>query len=504
MDIAFFLKVVKSMKNKSIIKMNNIEAKNYFLKSTSYCNIELPEYFDFSPLLIDIDSKLKGKRLSDYNSNVDIKKLDDVNCILLNNKDGQYAWRPYEIIHPAIYIQLVNDITEKENWNLICSRLKKLQNNKNIICCSLPFDNKENDSKKEIVLNWWKEFEQRSISLALEYEYIGCTDITNCYGSLYTHTIPWALHTKKVAKDSCSDKTLIGNIIDKSIQSMHYNQTNGIPQGSVLMDFIAEIVLSYADNELEKNLIKQGIKDYRILRYRDDYKIYAHEVSTINMILKSLTQVLSELNFKINSQKTLISNDIIDNSIKKDKIYSIENLSNDSVGIQKFLLLARNFVKIYSSSGTIVTILRNFYINKISKTKKNIPYAKEMISILVDIMIINPKTYGIASVIISKLLISFNKTEKNKVIKQIKIKFDKISNTNYLEIWLQRLTIVDDRNKKYKSSLCKKIYEDNNIWNSTWTTLLINENLIINRDKLNNINSVIDIGQVKSNDVYDY
>lgn len=35
---------------------------------------------------------------------------------------------------------------------------------------------------------------------------------------------------------------------------MQHNQTNGIPQGSVLMDFVAEIVLGYVDLRLSKEL----------------------------------------------------------------------------------------------------------------------------------------------------------------------------------------------------------------------------------------------------------
>ena len=46
---------------------------------------------------------------------------------------------------------------------------------------------------------------------------------------------------------------------------MTNNQTNGIPQGSVLMDFIAEIVLGYADLLLTQKLNDNGIEDYKII-----------------------------------------------------------------------------------------------------------------------------------------------------------------------------------------------------------------------------------------------
>ena len=40
---------------------------------------------------------------------------------------------------------------------------------------------------------------------------------------------------------------------------MSYGQTNGIPQGSILTDFIAEIVLGYADEQISSEINKNKI-----------------------------------------------------------------------------------------------------------------------------------------------------------------------------------------------------------------------------------------------------
>ena len=61
-------------------------------------------------------------------------------------------------------------------------------------------------------------------------------------------------------------QNILGNIIDKSIQNAQNQQTNGIPQGSVLMDFIAEIILGYIDRILGVYLKKQKIKGSRYRR----------------------------------------------------------------------------------------------------------------------------------------------------------------------------------------------------------------------------------------------
>ena len=36
---------------KTILELSNLEAKSFFLKQKAYCSIDLPQYFDFQPLL---------------------------------------------------------------------------------------------------------------------------------------------------------------------------------------------------------------------------------------------------------------------------------------------------------------------------------------------------------------------------------------------------------------------------------------------------------------------
>ena len=169
------------------------------------------------------------------------------------------------------------------------------------------------------VANWWNEVEQLSLEQALEYSYLFSTDISDCYGSIYTHTITWALHSKEKAKQFLKDNSLKleGDNIDWLIRQMTNNQTNGIPQGSVLMDLIAEIVLGYADLLLSKNLEDNNIEDYKIIRYRDDYRIFVNNTQTGNKIIKILTEVMIELGFKLNATKTQKTEDIIEGSLKK-------------------------------------------------------------------------------------------------------------------------------------------------------------------------------------------
>jgi RNA-directed DNA polymerase len=462
-----------------VLDLNHTDAKQYFLKEESYFNFDLPTYFVFENLIRAVSTHIGAQDISTFystyhNPQGQLKRhspadFEDVNYKFLNNKDGKFAWRPFQLIHPALYVSLVNKITEQANWNLIVTRFNQFQANPNIRCYSIPLrsDNDQTD-KASSISQWWQIIEQQSLELALKYEYILHTDISDCYGSIYTHSVPWAIHTKPTAKAQRRDQNLVGNAIDKHLQDMSYGQTNGLPQGSVLMDFIAETVLGYADLELFNRIQQDNLQDYEIIRYRDDYRIFSNNPQTAEHITKLLTEILIELGMRLNAQKTVVSNNVIKNSIKSDKLYWI-NSKRGVKNIQEHLLLIHKLSEEHPNSGSLSKALNKFYnrIKGISESNQNI---RVLTSILVDIMYKNPKTYPIASAILSKLLSLIpDNDEKNEILNLVCSRFDKIPNTGHIKIWLQRLTIKLDRQKAYDENLCRKVNDAMiHIWNSDW------------------------------------
>lgn len=467
---------------KTILELSNTEAQAFFFRKEIYCSIDLPPYFDFQPLLDKLSQMGKLKTLS-----VDKAKLhDDVNYKMYNNKDGFFSWRPLQLINPAIYTHLVYIITQDGTWNLIQERFREFQENKNICCCSIPLaevEERTNAKKKDTILHWWEEVEQKSIEYALDYSYMLITDITNCYGSIYTHTIPWALHEKDNVKRAHFSKgtkiKYIGNEIDSIIRSMSYGQTNGIPQGSVLMDFIAEIVLGYADLELTRSIEKYNseqhqeqnkIQEYKIIRYRDDYRIFANSQNDAVKVAKLLTEVLQQLNLKINTQKTFVSNEIIRDSIKPDKFYWNEVKQKES-SLQKHLLLIYALSLKYPNTGTLEKVLNEFYdrLYPLSILKSE-DHIKVMVSIITDIMQKSPRVYAIACAILAKLLsLEMNNRTKMDIYDSIQRKFKMIPNAGYLQVWLQRITIKADIDISFTEPLCQRVInESERIWNIDW------------------------------------
>lgn len=268
---------------KRLIDLSNEEARAHFLKGSSYFNGDLPKYISFEPILNGVSEVMKGANYANF-KNANPNELPNVNYSFIANKDGKFAWRPYELMHPVIYVSLANTICEEDNWTSIRARLKQFEGGV-VECCSAPVMSVDHQTDVATqIKKWWQSVEQTSLIYSLEFSHLLHTDVTDCYGSLYTHSIAWALHGLPKAKEGKKKKFLLGNKIDSHIQASRYGQTNGISQGSVLMDFIAEIVLGYVDEQINFELA--GSADIRILRYRDDYRIFSNSDERAEAVLR--------------------------------------------------------------------------------------------------------------------------------------------------------------------------------------------------------------------------
>ncbi|MGX2971547.1 RNA-directed DNA polymerase [Helicobacter sp. T3_23-1059] len=458
-------------KRKNILRLDPKEARDFFLEEESYCNFNLPPYIKFEPLLKAIDDKIEENQNLTFRSVIDNEpnNFDNVNYKLFNNKNGKYDWRPFELINPFIYVYLVREITTKENWEFVQKNFKKLSKNSCVKCHSIPIQSQSKKSNKaEQITEWWEKVEQESIKYSLEFDYLFDTDITNFYPSIYTHSIAWALHTKNTAKTNRDNNNLLGNKIDKYIMAMSYGQTNGIPQGSVLMDFIAEMLLVYIDSELSKKL--NGLKrDFRIMRYRDDYKIFVNNPQIADFILKNLSIILAEMGLKLNPSKTIASQNVIQDSIKKDKVewLFVESSLREQTTLQKQLIIFHRFALNHQNSGTLnkilQTLLNDLHESK-SQNKKNTTnklfktrLGKDngvLIAILVNIASLNPKIYPVAMSILGFLL---DKVKSKTFIKNTIQKLKKINNNAYMQIWLQRAIIKLNIKADFDEHICNEV-----------------------------------------------
>lgn len=497
------------MNQKSLLEMSAEEAKKFFLKSESYFNVRLPKYFNLDAIIEDATHKLGTSDLGNILSNgwKGLKDASDVNLMTLSNKDPKYTWRNFQLIHPILYVDLVNILTQEVNWQTIINRFEEFQEDPRVKCHSIPVESTGVKSDKaEQILKWWKNLEQSQIELALDYEYCIHSDITDCYPSIYTHSIAWALHGKEWAKNNRRLEDGVGHLIDNRIQCMQGGQTNGIPQGSVLMDFIAEMLLGYADLMLLQRIKDDEITNFQILRYRDDYRIFSNNLSDAEIIMKYLSEILLDLNLKINASKTFLCTDIINDGIKRDKLYwsakstsfytnyeivtkspvlsedditdndDVENIISKKrfykLSLQKHLLQIKILGDKFPNCGQLTKALNEFYKYRIFnlKTGENqIEDVYQLISILTSIMILNPRTIELSVIIICRLLEFVSNEDAEEIINKILRKYSRKVKTDYIEIWLQRIGILVNKEKTFDSLLCQIVYNSEiKLWNSNW------------------------------------
>jgi hypothetical protein len=132
-------------------------------------------------------------------------------------------------------------------------------------------------------------------------------DIANCFDSIYTHSITWALLNREIVKDNLSkSRRTFGDKFDTLMQKLNYNETNGIVIGPEFSRIFAEIILQKIDKNVSYRLEEQNIiykVNYEIFRYVDDYFIFYDEERVIEDILKEYRLQLREYKLCISDLK---------------------------------------------------------------------------------------------------------------------------------------------------------------------------------------------------------
>lgn len=452
----------KSLIMKKIYELTTGRALKYFLQHDSYTTLELPSYVDFSSLLEEINSAIDEGKI---NFQPDSKSLmgKNINYEVLVSKDGLYSWRRITLINPLYYVYFCKLITSPSNWKAIRNKFREFESNDLFLCSSTPVSKKNTSNVAASVLNWWEDFEQKSLSLALEYEFMFSTDISNFYPSIYTHSFEWVFISKEEAKKKENNNNP-GRLIDTHIQMMMSNQTNGIPLGSTLMDTFAELILGEIDLQLRKKTEEQKITDYKVVRYRDDYRIFSSSKDDLDKISKCLVEVLGEFGLDLNSRKTELHDDIILHSLKSaKKEYIIEGSFNS---LQKMLYAIYLFSLKHQNSKITVRYLNDF-LRKLFRKKKITNSGHQldaMLGIISSIMAKNPTTYPVGMAIFAKLLTFLYDDDELKFgkLQQLHCKLGKQPNTEMLDIWFQRVQgkIHTQWEGDYKTALCQRINDE--------------------------------------------
>lgn len=135
------------------------------------------------------------------------------------------------------------------------------------------------------------------------YRFMLRTDISRFFPTIYTHSVPWAFHTKTTAKKKHTPSpAYFGNLLDLALRQGQDGQTIGLPIGPDTSHIIAEVIATAVDLELKKRLkfLPAGF------RYVDDYFLFFATAKEADAALAALVRVLKEYELQINFGKTLM------------------------------------------------------------------------------------------------------------------------------------------------------------------------------------------------------
>ena len=234
------------------------------------------------------------------------------------------------------------------------------------------------------------------IKTALGYKYRLKIDIANCYTSIYTHSVAWAICGKNEAKkylftknpEKLKDTYELADKLDAFIRFQKNNETNGIVVGPFTSRIFSEIILSAIDKQLAK-------KKYIFRRYVDDYKFYFRSETQAKESIFQIERVLNEFGLHLNTAKTDIScypfeiisqmKQIYEKALESEGVFGVLNAAshlytNGEKGAYKYALkFIRDKEPSYEDFGIIMSSLINILLLEPKYGKHVITYIKKHI-----------------------------------------------------------------------------------------------------------------------------
>jgi hypothetical protein len=291
--------------------------------------------------------------------------------------------RSLAIPHPESYLYLCKTI--KDNWENINEHIGKPE-------VKFSFCHVRKITNKNHIFEMNYEGSDKWQKSELEQDYLlGCTyivkaDISNCFPSMYSHSIPWAIQEKNNAKaNRCTtnkgNKTHWSNDIDREIRNCKDGETNGLLIGPHASNIISEIILIKVDQYLQD----KGFQN--VIRYIDDYVYFAKDEADAFAFIKCLELGLKKYELSLNQKKTKVISLIkylSDDGFKKlSRFHFPEKLNDQEIGfptINSYLDYAISLANETGNFATITYAIKVIAKKKLSSRAKRL-YVKKILSL---------------------------------------------------------------------------------------------------------------------------
>lgn len=161
---------------------------------------------------------------------------------------------------------------------------------------------KQHNSDRLFEMNYndWREDGSPEDDILIGKRYLVNADISTCFPSIYTHSIPWALVGKDYAKVKENRKPeLWFNQIDHLCQNTRNGETHGLIIGPHASNLISELILTVVD----KSLVAHG---WEYTRNIDDYSCLVSSADDAQRFITDLATQLRYFDLPLNYKKTKI------------------------------------------------------------------------------------------------------------------------------------------------------------------------------------------------------
>lgn len=164
----------------------------------------------------------------------------------------------------------------------------------------------QKDAERAVPKPDFSKIEFMKLKAGGDFDHILISDISRYYGTIYTHTLPWALHGKAWCKANVNSpalKATLGNELDTLVRKGQDNQTIGIPIGPDTSRILSEIIaVSLEQRFFELAPDAKGCAH----RFVDDWFIGHNTAQAAEAAMRSLAEACAEFELELNLEKTQI------------------------------------------------------------------------------------------------------------------------------------------------------------------------------------------------------
>lgn len=178
------------------------------------------------------------------------------------------------------------EATSNQNYKVSQIHIQKLKNKKHL------FEMNKHYTDKDSSLSMYLD------KLQIKKRVRVSADISNCFPSIYSHSLPWAIVGKDIAKKSKDNRTLWYNVLDYFVRNIKNEETNGLLIGPHSSNLLSELVLCRIDQDLAPK--------YKYIRNIDDFTCYVNSDDEAERFLLDLNASLKKYELSLNTKKTEI------------------------------------------------------------------------------------------------------------------------------------------------------------------------------------------------------